>query len=257
MIKRSTMTQASAAALLLACCAGCGRPFMAKREPPPQPEHVQTDAKNVAKLDDKEYLMRKATLGSRSERLEAIDVIDRSADPDFLPFLLERLVKEDDKFLTVRVMQALSRPDGFQDVRAVEPIRRIAAKDESRVGAEAVVALYNLGDDNYVTKLIRMLSYSEEFPEYAGIAHRALKRIYEVDIPPNVRAWNNHYRSHRLAPYQTLRWYAAFRPPLPPVIKGTTKIEPRPKGSARLPMEDVRVRRMIVTTYQFWKPDEP
>lgn len=256
MIEKTVLKATAAAAGLLFVCAGCSRPGPYK-EPPTRAEHLEADSKGSAKLNEKEYLMRKATVGSRSERLEAIDVIDRSTDPDFLPFLLERLRKEDDRFLTVRIMQALSRTDGFQDVRAVEPIREIAAKDQGRVGVEAVIALYNLGDDSQITRLIRMLSWYEQFPEYASIAHRALKRIYEVDLPPSVRSWNNYFKTHRLAPYQSLRWYASFRPPLPPTVAGTTKIEPHPHGKPKLPMEDVRVRRNVVSVYEFWKPDEP
>ncbi|MBI3829798.1 MAG: hypothetical protein HY291_09790 [Planctomycetes bacterium] len=258
MKSRSLNLMGAGACLTLALCAGCGRPsFLPQKEPPPKPERVEVSAKETAKLNDKDYLMRKATLGSRSERIEAIDVIDRTADPDFLPFLLERLEKEDDRFLQIRIMQALSRPDGFQDVRAVAPIRLIAAKDKSRLGVEAVVALYNLGDDTYMPEVIRMLSWNELYPEYAGMALRALKRIYGVDLPPYVRSWNNYYKTHRLAPYQQLRWYAAIRPPLPPTVAGTTKLEPRPTGGPKLPEEDVKVRRHIVTVYEFWKPDEP
>jgi len=242
------------AALLL--FAGCGRPWQ-RPTPKPQDPFVTLEAKETSKLSEKEYLMRKAVVGSRSERLEALDVIDRANDPDFLPFLLNRMEKEDDKFLTVRIMQALSRPDGLQDVRAVSPIRRIAVKDQGRVGMEAVIALFNLGDDNYVPSVIKHLRYYEEFPEHASIALRALKKMYVVELPPTVRAWNTYYRSHRLAPYQQLHWWSTFRPPEPPVVAGTTKVEPRPKGGPQLPQEDVRVRRTIVSVYEFWRPDEP
>lgn len=249
------------AAWALPACAllslsGCQRPF-ARKEPAPQADYVKVGSKETAKLTEREYLMRRATLGTRSERMEAIDVIDRSNDPDLLPFLLDRLEKEDDRFLMVRIMQALSRPDGLQDVRAVEPIRLIAVKDPTRVGVEAVVSLYDLGDDNYIPRLIRRLRLDESSPELAGVAQRALKRIYHVELQPTPRAWNTYYRSHRLAPYQQLRWYAAFKPPLPPTVAGTSKVQPRPKGGPQLPQEDVKLRRHILTAYEFWKPDEP
>ena len=61
-------------AALLLTVSGCMRPFTPK-EPPPKGDYVKVDSKETAKLTEKEYLMRRATLGSRSERIEAIDAI--------------------------------------------------------------------------------------------------------------------------------------------------------------------------------------
>jgi hypothetical protein len=208
----------------------------------------------TAALSDREYLMRKATLGSRSERLEALDVIQRSNDPAMFEFLMERLKKEDDRFLQIRVMQALSAAG---DVRAVPTLRHIARWDQTRVGIEAIVALYDLGDDSYVPRLIFKLRPDEDFPEITGIAHRALTKMMAIELPPDQRTWLNYYRAHRLAPYQQRSWYWAFQPPMPPTIAGTTKIVLHPKGQIPLPKEDVKIRHTNVTWFEFWKPDSP
>ncbi len=244
-----------AGAIGLVLCAGCERPSMLTRKPPPPPPKYATiPPEEAVKLPEREYLMRKATMGARSERLEALDVIDRSGDPDYLPFLLDRLMKEDDRLLQMRIMRALAKA---QDIRAVEPLRKMARWDSTRLAVVAVESLYDLGDDSMIPKLIRLMRETDQFPELSGIAHRSLKKIYEVDLPNNLRIWNNYYRSHRLAPYQKLRWYANFRPPLPPVVEGTSKVQPGLTGGPRLPQEDVRVRRHIVSAYEFYKPDEP
>jgi hypothetical protein len=240
-------------ALALLLLAGCGRPW-ARQEPPPLEKHLVTRAEDLSGLSETEYLERKATLGSRSERLEALDVIDRMGDAELVPFLLDRLAKEEDDLLRVRIMNCLARQ---QDVRAVVPLRQIAKWQTNRVGVEAVVSLYELGDDSYVPKLIRVMRETDLYPELSGVAHRTLKRLYEVDIPANPRAWNTYYRSHRLAPYQSMKWYASFSAPLPPTVEGTTKVVPRPKGGPRLPQEETKLRRQIATVFEFWKPDEP
>jgi len=233
---------------------GCtGKPW-ARKPPPPPEKHVTAEPQELAGLSEIEYLKRKATLGSRAERLEALDVMDRANNPDLLPFLLERLEKEDDALLKMRVMRCLVHQ---QDVRAVVPLRRLARWENTRMTIEAVVSLYDLGDDSYVPKLIRIMRETDEFPELSGIAYRTLKRIYQVQLPSNPRAWNTYYRSHRLAPYQSLKWYASFRAPLPPTVAGTTKVMPRPKGGPELPLEEKKIRRHIVTVFEFWKPDEP
>lgn len=242
---------ASAVALMLVC--GCGRPW-GRQEPTEPPKHISATAEDLSTLSESEYLKRKATLGSRSERLEALDVMDRTGDVEYLPFLLERLNKEEDDLLRVKIIQCLARQ---QDVRAVVPLRQIARWQTNRVGLEAVVALYDLGDDSYVPKLIRIMRETDIYPELSGIAYRTLKRLYAVDIPFNPRAWNTYYRSHRLAPYQSLKWYAEFSAPLPPTVAGTTKVVPRPQGGPQLPQEDTKFRRHIVTAFEFWKPDEP
>jgi len=240
-----------AAALLLIC--GCGRPWGPREQAPP-PKHISISPEELANLSESEYLKRKATLGSRSERLEALDVIDRTGDEEYLPFLLDRMEKEEDDLLRVKIIQCLARQ---QDVRAVIPLRKLARWQTNRVGVEAVVALYELGDDSYVPKLIRIMRETDIYPELSGIAHRTLKRLYEVDIPPNPRIWNNYYRSHRLAPYQSLKWYASFSAPLPPTTAGSSKVVPRPKGGPQLPQEETKLRRHIVTVFEFWKPDTP
>jgi hypothetical protein len=139
----------------------------------------------------------------------------------------------------------------------VEPLRKIARWDSTRLAIVAVESLYELGDDAFIPKLIQLMRKQDEFPELSGMAHRSLKTIYQVDLPNNLRVWNNYYRSHRLAPYQQLRWYARFRPPLPPTVEGTSQVKPRPGGRPQLPQEDVRVRRHLVTGHEFWKPDQP
>jgi hypothetical protein len=124
------------------------------------------------------------------------------------------------------------------------------------VGIEATAALYELGDDTFMPRLIQKLRLSEEFPEMAGIVHRALKKMTGVDLPPTQRAWLNYYRSHRLAPYQSKAWFWPFRPPLPPTVEGTTKIVPHTKGRAPLPQEDVKLRRTNVTWTDWWKSED-
>jgi len=220
----------------------------------PVPKHLEADAKDLGKLSDKEYLMRKATLGTRSERFEALDVIDRTLGrEEKVPFLVERLQKEDDGFLQVRIMQALNQA---QDVRAIDPMRKLA-RQKDRVGVEAVRNLYDLGDDSQIPVLIAALRNSEDYPELSKIALRGLKEIYQVEIPPSVRLWNTYYRSHRLTPYMKNSWYSAYRPAPPPTVEGTTQIAPHPKGAPQLPQEDVRVRQNVVSFYEFWRPDEP
>jgi len=215
---------------------------------------LTTTPRDTAQLTDREYLMRKATLGSRAERLEALDVIQRSNDPAMFDFLMERLKKEDDRFLQIRVMQALSAAG---DVRAVPTLRHIARWDQTRVGIEAVGALWDLGDDSYVPRMIMKLRVDEDFPEIAGIAHRELVKMMAVDLPPDQRTWLNYYRAHRLAPYQQSNWFWQFQPPLPKTVAGTTKVVPHPKGQIPLPKEDVRIRHTNTTWVEFWKPDAP
>lgn len=240
-----------AAALLLAACGPT--PFR-RREKPEPGRHVTTPAKESAGLSDREYLMRKATIGSRAERLEALDVIERADDQTLVPFLLERLQKEDDRFLQIRIMQGLA---AYGDVRAVPPLRSFARWDTTRVGVEATAALYELGDDSFLPRLIQKLRADEDNPELAGITHRALKKMTGQDLPPTQRAWLNYYRTHRLAPYQSRAWFWPFRPQLPPTVAGTTKVAPRPKGKIPLPDRDMRIRHTHVTWYDWWKPDEP
>jgi hypothetical protein len=232
---------------------GCDAPYRRRQAPAPG-KHLTTEAKEAANLTDREYLMRKATVGSRPERIEALDVIDRANDPEMFPFLMERLKKEDDRFIQIRVMQALANTG---DIRAVPPLRKIARWDPSRVGIEATAALYELGDDMFVPRLIMKLRQSEESPELAGIAHRTLKRMTGADLPASPRVWLNYHRSHSLTPYQTRAWFWPFKPPLPPHDPDTGKVTARPKGQVPLPDHDLRVRRTNVTWYDWWKPDEP
>jgi HEAT repeat protein len=120
-----------ASLLALALLAGCERARHHVREVPK--EHLTMDPKETANLSEREYLMRKATIGSRAERLEALDVIDRANDPETFQFLLDRLTKEDDRFLQIRIMRALANTG---DVRAVPLLRGYARWDQTRVGVE-------------------------------------------------------------------------------------------------------------------------
>ena len=228
-----------------------------EKETPPAEAPVKKDlaAADTANMNEREYIMYKAVHGTRPERLEALDVIERTVDAEMVPFLLERLRKEDDRFLTIKVMHALALSE---DVRAIPPLREIAKKDLSRVGVEAVIDLYDLGDDNYVPILIKMLRMYEDYPELTYHGYRGLKQIYGITLQASARAWNNYYHSHRLAPYQKQSWYATFRPPLPPTVTGTTKVseEARTRTSLRLPQEDVRVRHQIISFFDFWRQDD-
>jgi len=141
-------------------------------------------------------------------------------------------------------------------VRAVPPLRYYARWDQTRVGVEAIAALYELGDDSFMPNLILKLRPNEDAPEMSGIAHRALKKMTGVNLPPSVRSWMNYYRIHRLAPYESRAWYWPFRRPLPPTKEGTTEVAIRP-GKPALPDKDLKVRRTQVTWTDFWKPDEP
>lgn len=239
--------------LALSCAPGCTGGFWARKPAPPPAKHVTATPKELAGLSEAEYLKRKATLGSRAERMEALDVIDRAADPDMLPFLLERVEKEDDELVLGRIMRALSHA---QDVRAVVPLRKLARGRNDRVAIEAVATLYELGDDSYVPKLIRIMRETDEYPELSGSAYRTLKRLYKVEMPARPRTWNTYYRSHRLAPYESLKWYASFRAPLPPTVAGTYRVVPRPQGGPQLPLEEKKMRRHILTVFEFWRPDE-
>ncbi|HYG77159.1 MAG TPA: hypothetical protein VEK08_19300 [Planctomycetota bacterium] len=244
-----------ALAALLLTGTGCGPAALARRQAPPPGKHLTVAPAQTPDLSDREYLMRKATLGSRAERLEALDVIERAGDPAMFGFLMERLTKEDDRFIQIRVMHALA---SYGDVRAIPPLRSYARWDQTRVGVEATVALYELGDDTFVPRLIAKLRLDEENPELAGISHRALKKMTGANIGPNPRAWLNYWRAHRLAPYQSRAWFWPFRAPLPPTVEGSTIVASRPpKGKVPLPDRDVRLRHTNVTWYDWWKPDEP
>jgi len=243
-----------ALAALLVTTSGCAPAALARRQAPAPGKHLTVAPEKTTDLSDREYLMRKATLGSRAERLEALDVIDRSGDPAMFGFLMERLKKEDDRFIQIRVMHALANSG---DVRAIPPLRSYARWDQTRVGVEATAALYELGDDSFLPRLIQKVRLNEENPELAGLAHRALRKMTGVEIGPNPRAWLNYWRAHRLAPYQSRTWFWPFREPMPPTEEGSNKVANRPKGKAPLPDRDVRLRHTNVTWYDWWKPDEP
>jgi hypothetical protein len=242
------------AMLLAGLFTGCSKiPYTRSAKPSEPLKHLAVSAKETVELSDREFLMRKATLGTRSERLEALDVIERSGDQDMVEFLLDRLKKEDDRFLQIKIMYALA---ALGDVRAVAPIRAIARWDDTRVGIEAVAALYELGDDQFIPRLINRMRKDSQSPELAGIAHRTLKKMTGENLPQSVRVWTNWYLSHRLAPYQTVAWYWPFRQPVPPTIEGTTKVVRGPKGKIPLPKEDVRLRRTHITWQDWWKTAE-
>ena len=235
--------------LMASACA----PTALRRRTPEMAKHLSASSAEIANLSDREYLMRKATLGSRAERLGALDVIETAQDAGMFEFLVERLKKEDDRFLQIRIMQILASGG---DVRAVPPLRYFARWDETRVGVEAIAALYDLGDDSFMPRLILKLRPNEDFPEMPGIAHRALKKMTGEDFPASTQAWLNYYRSHRLAPYQTRAWWP-LQAPLPPTVAGTTKVIPHKKGQVPLPEQDVRLRHTNISWFEFWKPDQP
>lgn len=217
------------------------------------PKHIVAGAKDMGDLTDREYLMRKATLGSRAERIEALDVIKRSNDPALLTFLLERLQKEDDHNIQITIMHALSSEG---DVRAILPLRRIARWDDSRVGIEATIALYELGDDYYMPRLILKLKVDEDSPELTGMAHRALRRMTGEDYPPSQRTWMNYYYTHQLHADMQASWYWPFAAPLPKTVDGKVAGD-RPKGKARLPDHDIQMRHTHITYSDWWKTEEP
>jgi hypothetical protein len=224
-----------------------------KREAAKPGQHLTVEARETVDLSDREFLMRKATLGTRSERLEALDVIERANDPSMFEFLMDRYKKEDDRFLKIKIMNALAVQG---DVRAVPALRSTARWDESRVGVEAIAALYELGDDTYVPRLIMRMRKDEENPEMAGLAHRTLKRMTGENLPQSVRAWSNWHFANRIAPYQARSWYWPFRQPLPPTQEGSTKVAVRPRGKIPLPKENVRVRRTNLSWQDWWKDSE-
>jgi hypothetical protein len=254
-MKFSTRFAFLIACMLALATTSCGPAALARREAPPPGKHLTVAPTQTADLSDREYLMRKATIGSRAERIEALDVIERSGDPELFGYLMERLNKEDDRFIQIRIMHALA---SYGDVRAIPPLRSYARWDQTRVGIEATVALYELGDDTFVPRLIGRLRTDEDSPEIAGITHRALRKMTGADLPPSPRQWLNYWRAHRLAPYQSRTWYWPFRQPLPPTVEGSTKVASRPvKGKSPLPDHDVRLRHTNVMWYDWWKPDEP
>ena len=51
------------------------------------------------------------------------------------------------------------------DVAAVPVLRRIGRWYEGRVGMEAIAALYDLGDDTLLPRLIDLLKPNADFPE--------------------------------------------------------------------------------------------
>lgn len=249
--------------LLIICAAlglsACGpASFVRGGKPARRPKYVTLPPKETVELGEKEYLMRKATLGARAERLEAIEVMERANNPALVPFLLERLQKEDDRFIQIRLMHVLA---AYGDVRAVRPLRRLARWDMTRVGVEACAALYEIGDDSYMPRLIQKLRLNEDYPELPALTHRALRKITGENLPPQQRAWLNYYRTHRLTPAgaraQARAWLRPFRPPLPPVIPGTTRVAYRPQGKLPPPDREQRMRFTNFTWYDWWKPDEP
>ncbi|MEI6235398.1 MAG: HEAT repeat domain-containing protein [Planctomycetota bacterium] len=248
------MTRILILAVMAAVLAGCDSPYT--RERPVAGACITCAPKELANLSESDFLMRKATLGSRTERMEAIDVIARTNDPSLFTFLLERLKVDDDRFIQIRIMHALS---DAADVRAVPVLRRIARWDDTRVGIEAIEALYDLGDDSLMLKLIDMLRPNENYPEIPSVAYRSLCRMTGASIPPTRRAWLVYYQTRRLAPYETKAWYWPFQqPPLPKTAENSTKIEqPLLRGKPQLPDQDVRVRRKTVQFSDFWKNEAP
>jgi hypothetical protein len=240
--------------VLAVLLSGCEGPY--QRERPVVGQHLTVEAKDLAGLDETQFLMRKATLGSRPERLEAIEVIQRSNDPALYMFLIERLKVEDDRYIQIRIMRALANAG---DVRAVPVLRRIARWDETRVGIEAMAALYNLGDDSMMLTLIDMLKANEDNPEIPSIAYQALRNATgATSIPPTRRAWTVWYQTHRITPYEATPINWPFRnEPLPKVVDGSTKIDPALRAKPALPDHDVRVRRSTVQFSDFWKNEAP
>ena len=240
-------------ALTVLVLAGCDMPY--DRERPLVGQHLNTAPKDLANLSENDFLMRKATLGSRTERLEAIEVIERSHDSALFMFLIERLKVEDDRFIQIRIMHAMS---DYGDVRAVPVLRRIARWDESRVGMEAIAALYDLGDDTLMPRLIDRLKPNPDFPEYATMAHQTLMKMTGENLPATIRAWKVYYETHRLAPWESKAWYWPFEvAPLPKTVAGTDQIEPKLRGKPQMPDHDIRCRKNNVQFGEFWRNEAP
>lgn len=232
---------------------GCDSPY--RRERPIAGAYLSVQPKELSTLEDSQFLMRKACLGSRAERLEAIEVISRSKDPALFTFLIERLKVEDDRFVQIRIMHALSDSG---DVRAVPVLRRIARWDKSRVGIEAMAALYDLGDDTMFPQWIELLKPNEIETDIPAIAYQALRKTTGEDLPPTTRAWKVYYETHRLAPYETKAWYWPFaEADLPKTQAGTTLVEPKLRGKPALPDQDMRIRKTHVQFSDFWKNEAP
>ncbi len=247
------MTRILIFAAFLLVLTGCDVPY--NRERPIVGACISCAPKELANLSETDFLMRKATLGSRAERMEAIDVIQRSGDPALFTFLTERLKVEDDRFIQIRIMNALAASG---DVRAVPVLRRIARWDETRVGIEAIAALYDLGDDTMMPQLIELLKPNESMPDVPALAYRALRRMTGADVPPTRRAWNVYYQTHRLAPYEGTKWLFPFREaPLPKTVADSTKIDPELRVKPALPDHDVRMRKSNVQFQDFWKNEAP
>ena len=238
---------------LVATIAGCDSPYV--RERPVAGACISCAPKELANLSESDYLMRKATLGSRAERMEAIDVIQRSNDPALFTFLLERLKVDDDRFIQIRIMRALADAG---DVRAVPVLRRIARWDETRVGIEAIEALYDLGDDSMMLQLIDFLKANEDYPEIQNVAYRALCKMTGAAVPPTRRAWLVYYQTHRLAPYETRAWlFPFYQAPMPRTVDGGTKIDPALRIRPELPDHDIRCRKSHLQFSDFWKNEAP
>ena len=240
-------------AFSLVLLAGCDVPYT--RERPVAGAYINVAPRELSTLQDSDYLMRKASLGARAERLEAIDVISRTKDPALFTFLIERLKVEDDRFVQIRIMHALSDSG---DVRAVPVLRRIARWDQTRVGIEAFAALYDLGDDTMFLQWVNLLKPNETFPEIPSIAYQALRKTTGEDLPPTTRAWKVYYETHRLAPYETKVWFWPFeQAPLPQTVAGTNEIEPKLRGKPPLPDHDMRIRKTRTQFSDFWRNEAP
>jgi hypothetical protein len=219
---------------------------------PEQPEHLKAPAADTGRLGEGDYLKRRATLGSRAERAEALSVIELSGDPEYLPFLLLRLEKEDDEFLQVHILRILARS---RDFSILEPLRQTAWNSKTRAAIVAAEVLYSLGDDCGVPRLVDFMSQPQQYGNLAYLAHQALERIYGLSLPPTPRTWLllQHARRMPASPCRVDLDFPAWmvpltsQPPSPPT-------PPAPPPPTRT---DSRRRLFVVSFQDFWRADQP
>ncbi len=202
--------------------------------PPGAAAAARTSPEQAAGLADRDYLVRKACSGTMGERMDALAVMAAIGDPSFLPVLEDRLRKEDDRFMRIAIMEAMAATGDARAARAIK--RTMAAHRGERVGVEAAVCLYRLGDNSGVPYLISNLR-NRENKELATLSHIALKRIYGLDMPPSPRRWAAVYRTARAAG-QIWSWDGGGA-----------------SASVHLPPASVSRRSFRVEAREFWKED--
>ena len=194
---------------------------------------VYAEPEDAARLSDRDYLALKACHGTRSERIEAINVMARTGEPAFVPLLEDRLLKEDDRFIQMAIVDALASIGTSRAARVVK--RALAAHRNDRVGIEAAVCLHRMGDDTGIPYLIANLG-REDNRELASLSHGALKRIFGADLPPSARKWARLYRSVK-AGLETWSW-------------GRER-----SGGVVVPSSEVARRYHSVEAREFWRED--